>query len=311
MTRPTLELFRTRRFAVLEVAHALPSRPIGCPLALLPSLSNHSLPSTPADAAGWLGDKLGQRVTCDLVNREWRLFQLKNGHRFSNDDLFTAWRASLSMPTARRLLDLGCGIGSVGMSTLFKMADPEARLVGIEAQEISHVLLVASVRLNGLASRVTPLHGDLRDLSVVPADERFDLITGSPPYLPSDGAKLSDMPQKAACRVELRGDVYDYCSTARHRLAPGGRFCFVMLAQDPRTEDAVRVHHMKIVERWDYTFKPGRKSHICTIVCAREEDVPDELEVRRGHMRIRGEDGEFTPEHMEFKTHMMNVRGFS
>uniref|UniRef100_A0A7S2RZC6 Methyltransferase small domain-containing protein n=1 Tax=Rhizochromulina marina TaxID=1034831 RepID=A0A7S2RZC6_9STRA len=303
---PALVLSPTRRFAVLAVA-----APTCCrPLDLVPVLRSQPLPEDPTEAASWMSQRLGQRVTCDLVNRRWRLFQLKKGHRFSNDDLFTAWRAALAHPSATRLLDLGCGIGSVGLSTLFKVGSPTATLVGIEAQEASHALLTATLSFNGLAGRVTALHGDLRDLSLIRAEERFDLITGSPPYLPCDSGVLSNMPQKAACRIELRGDVYDYCSTARYRLAPNGRFCFVMLAQDPRTEDAVRVNHMTILERWDYTFKPGRKPHICTLVCAREEDVAPDFEPVHGSMLIRDEAGDFTEEHFAFKRHMMEVCGF-
>ena len=110
---------------------------------------------------------------------------------------------------------------------------------------------------------------------------------------------------------ELRGGVYSYCEAARRWLAPGGRFCFVMLAQDPRTEDAVHVHGLRILERWDYVFKEGRPPHICTLVCARAEDVPAGTEARHGTMIIRGEDGHFTQDHRDFKSYMLHTSGAS
>ena len=135
-----------------------------------------------------------------------------------------------------------------------KMRDIDATLVGIEAQEVSHQLAVASVGENRLGKRVVYLHGDLRDSEDIlaqharkggvgsPSEDNkglFDLVTGSPPYIPPEGCVVSPVPQRAHCRVELRGSVYDYCAcAAKHLLPIVGRFVFVMLAQDPRTEDA-------------------------------------------------------------------------
>jgi tRNA1(Val) A37 N6-methylase TrmN6 len=190
------------------------------------------------------------------------VFQLKRGHRFSNDDLFTAWRAALHMPNAKKLLDLGSGIGSVGLSTLAKMRSHDASLVCLEAQEVSFQLASASIKENGLSGRVAYYRGDLRNSQAVLAqhfekrrahamqpkggggsvesvsvvvgddegnkkqgqeeeeeeeeeeDELFDLITGSPPYLPAEASLISPVSQRAHCRVELRGSVYDYCAAA-------------------------------------------------------------------------------------------------
>jgi len=186
----------------------------------------------------------GSKVSLDTLAGPWKVFQLARGHRFSNDDLFTAWRAGVHHPRAQKLLDLGCGIGSVGLSTLALMEDPAATLVGIEAQQVSHELATHSVLLNGLGHRVSMLRGDLRTSAAtlnahagrggggVPDDLLFDLVTGSPPYLPAADSVLSPEPQRAHCRVELRGSVYDYCAAAARHLKPTtGRFVFVMLAQ--------------------------------------------------------------------------------
>src|SRR5688572_10380229 len=120
----------------------------------------------------------------DRLGRDWWIFQLIKGHRFSTDDLATAWRASYAVPEATSILDLGCGIGSVGLSTLLRL-DPEGsrgvRMVGVEAQEISLALARKTVAYNRIGDRVTLHHGDLREVQL---DERFRLITGSPPYIP-------------------------------------------------------------------------------------------------------------------------------
>lgn len=253
--------------------------------------------------------ELGVEVTCDQLTGHWRIFQLKRGHRFSNDDLFTAWRASLHAPESTNLLDIGSGVGSVGLSTLAKMNSPKATLIGVEAQDISHRLAKETVAMNGLGDRVQMLAGDLRNPNLFPAGTSFDLITGSPPYFPIESAILSPNSQRAACRVELRGCVYDYCEAARRWLAPKGCFCFVMVATDPRTFDAPGQHGLTILEHWDYVFKTGRNAHICTLVCARDEDAlcngKRRAPLQRGTMLIRGDDNHFTEDHRGFKVHML------
>jgi tRNA1(Val) A37 N6-methylase TrmN6 len=59
-------------------------------------------------------------VSRDSLAGGWRIYQLRRGHRFSADDLLTAWAAVEARPEARTLLDLGAGIGSVGLVSLAK-----------------------------------------------------------------------------------------------------------------------------------------------------------------------------------------------
>ncbi len=236
--------------------------------------------------------------TLDRLAGPWRVFQLARGHRFSTDDQVTAWRASHVRPQAMRMLDMGCGIGSVGLSTLYTL-DPAATMVGIEAQDISIALLHRSLRLNGLDERVEVHHGDLRDSAALIGNSTFELITGSPPYMPVGKGLISPHPQRAACRVELRGSVFDYCEAARRHLAPGGRFVFVMLADDPRTEAAPLAHGLAVTERYDYAFREGHKPLIATLVCAREEEGP--FERRVGLVTVRDKDGEWTPEYLAIR----------
>jgi len=240
----------------------------------------------------------------DRLAGDWRIFQLKRGHRFSTDDLAAAWRASVARPTARRLLDLGAGIGSVGLVTLWRLRDsaPDATLTTVEAQVLSHGLQCRTLRLNRLDARVDARLGDLRDPDVLPADAQFDLITGSPPYLPPGTGRLSPVDQRACARIELRGSVFDYCATAARHLAPGGRFCFVMAAQDPRTEAAPLAAGLAVLERWDYRFRADRVPHITTLICARADEVDGPRAV--GELVVRGLDGQWTDDYLRFREAM-------
>jgi tRNA1Val (adenine37-N6)-methyltransferase len=245
----------------------------------------------------------GPDESLDLLAGGWKIFQLRRGHRFSTDDLVTAWRAALARPDATRVLDLGCGIGSVGLLTLFRLGNPAATLLGIEAQAESAGLAQRTVRLNGLADRVRIVNGDLRESGGIVGDEKFPLITGSPPYVPPGKGIISPVPQRAAARHELRGSVFDYCAAARRHLAPGGRFCFVMQGQDPRTEEAPVANGLVVVERWDVYFRDGRAPHICTMLCARAEDIEGVSRVE-GRLVIRDGAGRWTDEYMDFRRTM-------
>jgi tRNA1Val (adenine37-N6)-methyltransferase len=164
----------------------------------------------------------GEEITLDGLTRDFSVYQRRRGHRHSTDDMLTAWYAVAHAPAKPlRLLDLGSGIGSVGLSVLWHF--PRASLTAIEVQQVSFALLQENVRANSLESRVALIHGDLRQFS---AEAPFDLITGSPPYFDvADGIVSSDS-QRAAARFELHGDVNDYCGAAAKALAQGGRFIF-------------------------------------------------------------------------------------
>lgn len=89
--------------------------------------------------------------TLDAISGHFRLFQLRDGHRFSTDDILTAWYGTSWCPTARTALDLGSGIGTVGMIVAWRLAG--ARLVTVEAQAPSVALARKSARFNGVEDR--------------------------------------------------------------------------------------------------------------------------------------------------------------
>src|SRR3954447_18690647 len=84
----------------------------------------------------------------DALSGHFRIFQLKKGHRYSTDDVLTAWYGTSWCPSASTALDLGSGIGSVGMTAAWRLQG--ARLVTVEAQEVSVALARKSARFNGI-----------------------------------------------------------------------------------------------------------------------------------------------------------------
>jgi tRNA1Val (adenine37-N6)-methyltransferase len=157
---------------------------------------------------------------------DWRILQRTDGHRFSLDDLVTAYTAAEAVERARstpgRHLDLGCGIGSVLLFTAWRF--PTTRAVGIEAQALSAGMARRSIAWNGVGDRVQVREGDFRDAETRAGLTLFDLITGTPPYFPSGTGLESDNVQRAPCRFEHRGGVEAYCQAAAVHLAPTAPF---------------------------------------------------------------------------------------
>ncbi|MBI4956666.1 MAG: methyltransferase domain-containing protein [Myxococcales bacterium] len=163
---------------------------------------------------------IADELTRDKLTADFDLWQRRRGHRYSLDDLATAWVAASARPGAARYLDLGCGIGSVLLMVAWRLGP--ARLFGVEAQDASFALARRNVADNGLDARTTLVHGDLRAVTCDWPHGACDLVTGTPPYLPLGTALPSADPQRAAARIELRGGVEDYLAAAARVLAEDG-----------------------------------------------------------------------------------------
>ena len=241
--------------------------------------------------------------TLDAISGHFRIYQLRDGHRFSTDDVLTAWYGTTWVPTAHAVLDLGSGIGSVGMIAAWRL--PAARCVTVEAQAESVGLARRSCRYNGLDGRYEIREGDFRESGVLDAGERFDLVLGSPPYFPTGTGVEGDHPQKLACRFELRGDIRDYARTALAHLSAGGLFaCVFPEEQRARVEAAAASAGLVIVRRRPVVFKEGEPPLITLFGLMRAIDLPEGMRGRtwvEPPLVIRTASGEVHPEYAAVK----------
>jgi len=189
---------------------------------------------------------------------DWRILQRIDGHRWSLDDLVTAWFAArlLDQVPARTVLDLGCGIAAVLMLLAWRF--PATRAVGIEAQEMSVALARRSLAWNGAAGRCRVVLGDLRDASLLPP-AAFDLVAGTPPYLHPGSATPPSRVQCGPCHLEIRGGIEDYCVAAARWMTPGGRFVVCQAAaQVERVLAAARAAGLGVEARLDVVPREGK-----------------------------------------------------
>ena len=258
---------------------------------------------------GCLEAELGERITLDALTGPngvaskalqddaggeagWLIAQRKVGHRHSIDDVLTAWYALQISPKVEEHLDLGTGIGTVGLLTLWGMG-PVARLTCVEAQEISYRLLQSNLDANGLRDRVDGSHGDLRELAL---EKKFPLITGSPPYFPEGTGVIPKDSQKAHARFELRGDVSDYARAAVRHLAPAGWFvlCFPT-PQKQRALDGIAAAGLKTVSLRDVIPRETLGALFTLFACRHAEDFEGEMTVEPP-LVVREQSGRLTAE---------------
>jgi tRNA1Val (adenine37-N6)-methyltransferase len=241
--------------------------------------------------------------TLDAISGHFRIYQLRDGHRFSTDDVLTAWYGTSWAPSAGSVLDLGSGIGSVGMIAAWRLRG--ARFVTVEAQAESVRLARKSAEYNGLTDRYEIRLGDFRHAGVVRDHERFDLVLGSPPYFPPGTGLEGDHPQKVACRFELRGDIAHYCGVASRHLAAGGLFaCVFPEEQRARVEAAARAAGLSILRRRPVVFREGDPPLIALFAMTRGADLPEDVRERtwlEPPLVIRAAGGPVHPEYAAVK----------
>ncbi len=227
---------------------------------------------------------------------DYRIFQRRDGHRWSADDLVTAHfavrTALASGALPRTIVDLGCGIGTVLLFLAWRF--PDAACTGIEAQEISADLATRSIAWNGIDDRCAVRRADLRDPASRAGLPLADLVTGTPPYLPVGTGPESRRVQCGPCRFEHRGGIEDYCLAAAALLAP--RASFVACAagfQRTRVERAAAAAALTLTAWQDVYPKPGKPPLFAVFSMTRSpasftEEPP---------LYLRGANDRFTVEH--------------
>ena len=219
---------------------------------------------------------IAEGETLDAISGHFRLFQFRTGHRFSTDDVLTAWYGTSWCPSARTVLDLGSGIGSVGMIAAWRL--PGARFVTIEAQDESVRLARKSAAYNGLGECYEIRHGDFRDDTALRPDEKFDLVLGSPPYFPlGTGIRGRPIRRKSPAASRCAAILPIIAGSRPHDLASGGLFACVFPNDQmrERVESSAHEAALTIVRRRLVVLKEGNPPLLCHFGMMRAEHLPE------------------------------------
>jgi tRNA1(Val) A37 N6-methylase TrmN6 len=168
--------------------------------------------ATTSDA--WFGGRLTLR-------------QPLKGHRVGSDAALLAAAA----PSAERIIDVGAGVGAVGLALLKRFENAEANLVEIDADMAK--LATENAAANSLSLRTRVLVADVTLASSRRAakleDGSADLVITNPPFFAP--VKVRSSPQERRARAHtFTGEgatLAAWIKGALALLAPGGRFVMI------------------------------------------------------------------------------------
>jgi tRNA1Val (adenine37-N6)-methyltransferase len=154
------------------------------------------------------------------------LAQLRHGYRTNVDALWLAAFAARKRP-ARACLDLGCGVGPVGLSLALSGAAERVTLVDVSAEAIA----LAARNAEPFGDRVDAHVVDLRKPLVTSLTHKFDLVVANPPWAARE-SRPSPNPARAVARTGDAETLPGFVRAARAALGAAGRACFVYPAND-------------------------------------------------------------------------------
>jgi tRNA1(Val) A37 N6-methylase TrmN6 len=157
-----------------------------------------------------------------LLGGRVQLLQPARGYRVAIDAVLLA--AAVDAAPGQRILDLGAGVGAVGLCLAARLAG--CSIVGIELQEALAELAERNANLNGIAERVRTVVHDIAQ--PLPAElGRFDHVVTNPPYLAAAVADPSPDPSKALATVESSADLARWLDVATAAAEPAGTLLII------------------------------------------------------------------------------------
>jgi tRNA1(Val) A37 N6-methylase TrmN6 len=154
------------------------------------------------------------------------LRQNRAGHRVGLDAVLLAAAAG-TLP-ARRIVDVGAGVGAVGLALARRFPHAEVELVEIDAETAG--LARDNAERNGIAARVVVADvlkaAERRAAGLV--DGAADLVVTNPPFLTALTARVSPDPaRRRAHALEGEDGLGLWIKASLALLAPGGRFAMI------------------------------------------------------------------------------------
>lgn len=140
------------------------------------------------------------------------------GYRMNQDAVFLADFAQEGR-VAERALDLGAGVGGVGLMLLARKTAKNVIFVEIDARLAT--LAQENVAENRFGEQARVATGDVATFQ---GSEVVDLVVCNPPFFPGKTGRIS--PHEAQNQARI-GDVSAFIGCARRNVAPKGRVCFI------------------------------------------------------------------------------------
>jgi tRNA1(Val) A37 N6-methylase TrmN6 len=154
-----------------------------------------------------------------------QMLQPKEGYRAGVDAVLLAASAPATEGRGQRILDVGAGVGVVGLAVARRVAD--ASVVLVEREPKLAEIARSNIERNGLAARVRVVVGDvsrpLEDLpELEPEAGSFDHVLANPPYNAEGAGTLSVDALKAAANFMPGATLARWARFMAAMARPGG-----------------------------------------------------------------------------------------
>ncbi len=169
----------------------------------------------------------------DLRTQSLTIHQPRNGYRYSIDSFLLA--SFVVLKRRRRVIDLGAGVGVIGM--LLCARYPDCTVWGIEIQQRLVEFAGQNARANSLADRLTTVAGDFTKAADLPAGMTFDAAVSNPPYRPIGTGRPNRDDGRTVARHETAANLSDVVTAAGLALKPAGSLFLIYPAW--RTADVM------------------------------------------------------------------------
>jgi len=157
-----------------------------------------------------------------LLGGRVRLLQSPRGYRVAVDAVLLA--AAVHPAPGERVLDLGTGVGAVGLCIAKRVAN--CTIFGVELQPALAQLAQRNAARNGFGDRMRIIVHDIA--KPLPAElGLFDQVATNPPYLAAAVADPSPDRSKALATVESSADLKRWLEVATGALKPGGTLTLI------------------------------------------------------------------------------------
>lgn len=153
-----------------------------------------------------------------LLGGRLRLAQPRRGYRTGADSVLLA-----AAGTGGRVLDVGAGVGTVGLCLAWRL--PDARVTLLERDGEAAALAAENVAANDLSPRVEVVAGDLRDRPV--PMHSFDTVVTNPPYFAAHSSPGASDASRRAARTEAEVPLAEWLRFCVAALRPGGTVTLV------------------------------------------------------------------------------------
>jgi tRNA1Val (adenine37-N6)-methyltransferase len=182
----------------------------------------------------------------DLILGNMKIIQPRQGYRFSIDSVILAFFADAGK--AKQAVDLGTGSGVIPLLLAYQNQD--LKIIGIEIMVAAADRARRSVAYNGLADRINIVDGDIKNINSLLPPGTADLVVANPPFWKKGEGRISQNPEQAVARHEVKVELPEIIAAAAYLLALRGRLCMIHRADIAAEGPGI----ISISTGWDNTF---------------------------------------------------------